>query len=132
MRIQCIARPLTVSSSFTIGTLFSAWHATTHALQPVHLSRSITIVHCRSGRSAIDCYLQLLIRIKNYTNTYWPGKARLIKPCVTPRLFSNVARDTRWPVGVTLTRAEAQARCAPVVSVCPPTNFNGLLPRLRP
>ena len=35
MRIQCISRPLATCSLPTIGMLFSAWQATTHAVQPM-------------------------------------------------------------------------------------------------
>jgi hypothetical protein len=45
MRIQCISRPRSTWSFPTIGTLFSAVHATTHALQPTQLPRSIAIPH---------------------------------------------------------------------------------------
>jgi hypothetical protein len=45
MSIQNITRPFSASSGETIETLFSTLHATMHAPQPVHLSRSITIAH---------------------------------------------------------------------------------------
>src|ERR1041385_4916436 len=45
-RIQLICRPSAVCSSPTMGTLFSVRQATTHASQPVHLSRSMTIPQC--------------------------------------------------------------------------------------
>ena len=46
MRIQCISRPRSTWSLPTTGMLFSAWQATTHALQPVHVVRSIAMPHC--------------------------------------------------------------------------------------
>ena len=45
MRIHCISRPMRTFSLPTTGMLFSDWQATTHALQPVHLLRSIDIAH---------------------------------------------------------------------------------------
>ena len=39
MRIQCISRPRRTWSFPTVGMLFSAWQATTQALQPVHDER---------------------------------------------------------------------------------------------
>src|SRR5437762_1351236 len=38
-----MARPRAASSGPAVAMLFSAWHATTQASQPVHLSRSMTI-----------------------------------------------------------------------------------------
>src|SRR5512145_2290360 len=46
-RIQCIRRPFPASASPTVGELFSATQATTHAPHPVHRSMSITIAHRR-------------------------------------------------------------------------------------
>src|SRR3990172_8081502 len=46
-RIQCIRRPFPASASPTVGMLFSATHATTHAPHPVQRSMSITIAHRR-------------------------------------------------------------------------------------
>ena len=45
MRIHCISRPLPTFSLPTTGMLFSDWQATTQALQPVHLLRSIAMPH---------------------------------------------------------------------------------------
>ncbi len=45
MRSQCISRPRQTLSLPTTGMLFSDWQATTQALQPVHLLRSIAIAH---------------------------------------------------------------------------------------
>ena len=50
MRSQCISRPSRTPSLPTTGTLFSAWQATTQALQPVQTSRSIVIAHCATRR----------------------------------------------------------------------------------
>src|SRR5205823_3737071 len=38
-----MARPRAASSGPAVAMLFSAWHATTQASQPVHVSRSTTI-----------------------------------------------------------------------------------------
>ena len=47
-RSQCISRPRATMSLPTTEMLFSDWHATTQALQPVHALRSMTIPHlCR-------------------------------------------------------------------------------------
>ena len=43
--IQEIVRPNEACSGSEKGTLFSTLQATEHAMHPVHLSRSITIVH---------------------------------------------------------------------------------------
>jgi hypothetical protein len=40
-----MTRPPSASSGVLSGTLFSALQATTHAWQPVHLSKSMTIAH---------------------------------------------------------------------------------------
>src|SRR6476660_7353344 len=40
-----MARPRAACSGPTIGMLFSAWQAVTHAPHPVHLSRSTAIPH---------------------------------------------------------------------------------------
>ena len=48
MRIQCISRPRRTSSLPTTGTLFSAWHATTHAEHPVQAPRSIAMPQVRA------------------------------------------------------------------------------------
>jgi hypothetical protein len=45
MRSQCISRWARTPSRPTEGTLFSAWQAMTHALQPVQRDRSIVIAH---------------------------------------------------------------------------------------
>src|SRR5919198_4598601 len=45
MRIHSLARCSTKRDSSLIGTLFSAWQATTHAWQPVHRSASTTMPH---------------------------------------------------------------------------------------
>src|SRR3990172_7842422 len=46
-RIHCIRRPFPASVSPTVGVLFSATQATTHAPHPVQRSMSITIAHRR-------------------------------------------------------------------------------------
>ncbi len=43
MRSQCMSRLRATSSGPITGTLFSAWQATTQALQPMQLAVSITI-----------------------------------------------------------------------------------------
>ena len=43
MRSQCISRPRITWSFPTTGMLFSAWQATTQALQPVQTLRSIAM-----------------------------------------------------------------------------------------
>ena len=43
MRSQCISRPLATWSLPTTGMLFSAWQATTQALQPVQVLRSMAM-----------------------------------------------------------------------------------------
>jgi hypothetical protein len=64
MRSQCISRLRATSWRPTTGTLFSAWQATTQALQPVQIDRSIDIPHCgppagagaiSDGRSPFRC-----------------------------------------------------------------------------
>src|SRR5208283_2413926 len=45
IRIQCMDRNFAEFSAFDGGTLFSIWHAITHAWHAVHLSKSITIPH---------------------------------------------------------------------------------------
>ena len=45
MRSQCISRPFSTCALPTTGTLFSAWQATTHALQPVQTFWSIAMPH---------------------------------------------------------------------------------------
>jgi hypothetical protein len=54
MRIQCISRPRATIALPTMGTLFSAWHATTHALQPVQVERSIDIAQRYFAPSRFD------------------------------------------------------------------------------
>ena len=51
MRSQCISRPRRTPSRPTVGTLFSAWQATTQALQPVQVVRSMVIAHCSAASS---------------------------------------------------------------------------------
>ena len=46
MRIQCIARPRLTWTLPTIGMLFSAWQATTQALQPMQTFMSTAMPHC--------------------------------------------------------------------------------------
>src|SRR5512132_572035 len=46
-RIHCISRPFPASASPTVGVLFSATQAATHAPHPVQRSMSITIAHRR-------------------------------------------------------------------------------------
>src|SRR3954464_8671971 len=46
IRSQCISRIRATSCFPTVGMLFSAWHATTHALHPMHVCKSIDIPHC--------------------------------------------------------------------------------------
>ncbi len=66
MRIQCIARPAIDSDLHsTIGTLFSAWQATTQAWQPVHLSRSTIIVHlCSVSVSSVMKIHSSMLRLR--------------------------------------------------------------------
>ena len=45
MRSQCISRPRVTCSLPTTGMLFSAWQATTQALQPMQAVRSIAMPH---------------------------------------------------------------------------------------
>src|SRR5579863_945708 len=45
IRIQCMMRPRSTWSLPTIATLFSDVHATTHALHPTHLFKSIDSPH---------------------------------------------------------------------------------------
>ena len=48
MRSQCMWRPRLICSLPTTGILFSAWHATTHALQPMQEFMSIVMPHLAS------------------------------------------------------------------------------------
>src|SRR5215467_11463152 len=48
IRIQCISRPRATSFLPTVGMLFSAWQAITHALHPTHLLKSTDIPHAFS------------------------------------------------------------------------------------
>ena len=43
MRIQCISRPRVTSVLPTTGILFSAWQATTQALQPMQALMSMAM-----------------------------------------------------------------------------------------
>src|SRR5437660_757864 len=52
MRSQCISRPARTCSFPTTGMLFSAWQATTQALQPVQAVRSITMARHDPDRGA--------------------------------------------------------------------------------
>ena len=60
MRSQCISRPSSTCSLPTTGTLFSAWQATTQALQPMQAFRSTLMPQATraAGRTQIDLRLR--------------------------------------------------------------------------
>jgi hypothetical protein len=55
IRSQCISRFMMTLALPTTGTLFSAWQATLHALQPVHTLMSIVMPQRRT-RSSGYCF----------------------------------------------------------------------------
>ena len=56
MRIQCISRLTATCSLPTTGMLFSAWQATTHALQPMHAVMSIAMPQACGSLNAIGAW----------------------------------------------------------------------------
>src|SRR6266576_7053302 len=84
MRIQWAVRPLAACSGFETGRLFSAWHATTHASQPVHRSRSIAIPQRCSIYSfalSVRGLLLFAVRRRELNPAAPPAGTRETDPC---------------------------------------------------